>query len=154
MILAGDPLRLGAATAEKTLRVQSLAGSPLDWKGKLAQLATLPRAGVYAVRSEKETSYVAVRASEKEGRQQFIATGGALPALGKLAYSVKNFGGGDALVSEFKRLEKSLDLSPLLLLLALLALAAEGWLANPLPLKARLSAGTKTVSKEENVAAR
>ena len=152
-LTAGESLRF-ALPADTAVQVQSLGGSPLDWKGKLAQLATLPRAGVYAVRSEKETSYVAVRASEKEGRQQFIATGGALPALGKLAYSVKNFGGGDALVSEFKRLEKSLDLSPLLLLLALLALAAEGWLANPLPLKARLSAGTKTVSKEENVAAR
>ena len=51
-------------------------------------------------------------------------------------------------------LEKSLDLSPLLLLLALLALAAEGWLANPLPLKAKLSAGVKIFSKEENAAVR
>ena len=44
-------------------------------------------------------------------------------------------------MSEFKRLEKSLDLSPLLLLLALLALAAEGWLANPVPQKSRTAPG-------------
>jgi len=151
-LIAGEPLRL-ALPADTAVQVQSLGGSPLDWKGKLSQLATLPRSGVYAVRSENETSYVAVRSSEKEGRQQFIS-GDSLPALGKLAYSVKNFGGGDALVSEFKRLEKSLDLSPLLLLLALLVLAAEGWLANPPPLKAKSSSGAKTFSKEENVAAR
>ena len=134
-LTAGEPLRF-QLPADTPVRVQSLGGSPLDWKGKLSQLATLPRSGVYAVRSERDTSYVAVRSSDKEGRQQFIANG-ALPALGQLAYTVKDFSGGDALVSEFKRLEKSLDLSPLLLLLALLALAAEGWLANPLPLKAR-----------------
>jgi len=151
-LVAGEPLRL-ALPADTAVQLQSLGGSPLDWKGRLSQLATLPRSGVYSVRSEKETSYVAVRSSEKEGRQQFIS-GGSLPALGKLAYAVKNFSGGDALVSEFKRLEKSLDLSPLLLLLALLALAAEGWLANPLPLKAGTSAGAKTFSKEENAAVR
>jgi hypothetical protein len=151
-LAAGEPLRL-ALPADTAVQVQSLGGSPLDWKGKLSQLATLPRSGVYAVRSENETSYVAVRSSEKEGRQQFISDG-SLPALGRLAYSLKDFSGGDSLVSEFKRLEKSLDLSPLLLLLALLALAAEGWLANPLPLKAKLSAGVKIFSKEENAAVR
>ncbi len=139
-LTAGEPLRF-PLPADTPVQVQSLGGSPLDWKGKLSQLVTLPRSGVYAVRSEKDTSYVAVRSSDKEGRQQFIANG-ALPALGKLAYTVKDFSGGDALVSEFKRLEKSLDLSPLLLLLALLALAAEGWLANPLPLKARAASAT------------
>ena len=152
VLAAGEPLRLPLPPAD-SVQVQSLGGSPLDWKGKVAQLATLPRSGVYAVHSERETSYVAVRASEKEGRQQFIASG-ALPALGKLVYSVKNFSGSDSLLAEFERLEKSLDLSPLLLLLALLALVTEGWLANPLPLKARTPAGAKTFSKEENVARR
>ena len=151
-LAAGEPLRL-ALPADTAVQVQSLGGSPLDWKGRLSQLATLPRSGVYSVRSENETSYVAVRSSDKEGRQQFISAD-SLPALGKLAYVVKDFSGGDSLVSEFKRLEKSFDLSPLLLLLALLALAAEGWLANPLPLKAKSSADAKTFSKEENVAVR
>jgi len=145
-LTAGEPLRI-PLPADTAVQVQSLGGSPLDWKGKLSQLATLPRSGVYAVRSDKDTSYVAVRSSDKEGRQQFVANG-ALPALGKLAYTVKDFSGGDALVSEFKRLEKSLDLSPWLLLLALLALAAEGWLANPLPLKARAAAGASTFAKQ------
>ncbi len=151
-LVAGEPLRLASSFGEN-IEVQSLGGSPLDWKGKLAQLATLPRAGVYAVRGETETSYVATRSSEKEGRQSFIS-GDTLPALGSLAYAVKDFSGGESLVSEFRRLEKSLDLSPFLLLLALAALAAEGWLANPPPLKAKSAAKLKPVFEEKNAAAR
>ncbi len=151
-LVAGEPLRL-RLPAKDPLQVQSLGGSPLDWKGTPAQFATLPRSGVYAARGEKETIYVAVRASEKEGRQTFIA-GDALPALGSLAYSVKDFSGGESLVSEFRRLEKSFDLSPLLLLLALAALAAEGWLANPPPLKAKLVTKSKPDLEEENVVTR
>ena len=113
----------------------------------------MPRSGVYAVRSETDTSYITVRSAENEGKQKFIASG-TLPAMGKLAYAVKNFTGSDSLLAEFERLEKSLDLAPLLLLLALLMLATEGWLANPLPLKAGTSAAGKTILKEENVARR
>ena len=145
-LVAGEALRL-TEPPETLIQIQSLGGSPLDWKGKVSQVNSLPRAGVYAVRSERETRYVTVRASEKEGRQTFIDKE-VLPALGTLSYAVNDFRGGDALVSEFQRLEKSLDLSPLLLLLTLLALAAEGWLANPLPLTARAAAPAKTFSPE------
>ncbi len=151
-LVAGEPLRL-ALPINDALQVQSLGGSPLDWKGTPAQLATLPRSGVYAARSEKETSYIAVRSSEKEGKQNFISSD-TLPALGSLAYVVKDFSGGESLVSEFRRLEKSLDLSPWLLLLALAALAAEGWLANPPPLKAKPAAKPKPVFEEKNVTVR
>lgn len=133
-LVAGDPLRL-AAPPNAPLRVQSLAGSPLDWKGLPAELHTLPRAGVYAVRHANDTTYVAVRSSEKEGRQKFLATD-SLPALGKLSYAVKGLESGEALVSEFRKMQKSLDLSWLLLLAAFAALGAEGWLANPLPMQA------------------
>jgi hypothetical protein len=106
----------------------------LDWKGPAARLATLPRSGIYTVRSGAETIYCAVRSSEKEGRQKFLA-GDALPALGKLSYAVRDLAGGQGLVSEFRKLEKSLDLGWLLLLLAFAAFFAEGWLANPLPMR-------------------
>ena len=145
-MVAGESLRL-TEPPETLIQIQSFGGSPLDWKGKVSQVNSLPRAGVYAVRSDRETSYVTVRASEKEGRQTFMAND-VMPALGSLTYSVKEFRGGDALVSEFQRLEKSLDLSPLLLVLTLLALAAEGWLANPLPLTAKAAAPAKTFSPE------
>jgi hypothetical protein len=134
-LVAGEPLRL-SLSQEAAIRVQSLAGSPLDWKGPAARLATLPRSGIYAVRSGDETVYWAVRSSEKEGRQRFLA-GAALPALGKLPYAVRNLAGEQGLVSEFRKLDKSLDLGWLLLLLAFAAFFAEGWLANPLPMKAK-----------------
>jgi hypothetical protein len=108
----------------------------LDWKGPAARLVTLPRSGIYTLRSGPETIYCAVRSSEKEGRLKFLA-GEPLPALGKLPYAVRDLAGGQELVSEFRKLEKSLDLSWLLLLLAFAAFVAEGWLANPLPIKAK-----------------
>ncbi|HTV42410.1 MAG TPA: BatA domain-containing protein [Candidatus Sulfotelmatobacter sp.] len=151
-LVAGEPLRPLLPRAGDIV-VQSLGGSPLDWKGQPAQLATLPRSGVYAMRAGNQASYVAVRSSEKEGRQEFI-TANSLPALGRLAYTVKNFGGAASLAAEVLRLEKSLDLAPLLLLLALAALAAEGWLANPPPLKPRPLSAAKTLSPETHVAAR
>jgi hypothetical protein len=134
-LTAGEPLQLGGPDTA-AIQVRSLGGSPLDWKGKAEQLPSLPRSGVYAVRNDGRTTYVTVQSSEKEGEQRFI-TGNSLPALGKLAYAVKDFTGGESLISEFHRLEKSLDLSPLLLLLALAALLGEGWLANPPPIKNR-----------------
>lgn len=151
-LVAGEPLRL-TTPADQGLEVKSLGGSPLDWKGLAAQLPTLPRPGIYLVRGAGATNAVAVRSSEKEGHQSFI-TSDKLPALGTLAYAVNDFQGGEALVSEFHRLEKSLDLSPLLLLLALLALAAEGWLANPPPLRAKSAAIPQSTLKEESVGSR
>ena len=134
-LVAGEPLHAGFPEAN-TLQVQSLAGSALDWKGKQADLPTLPRSGIYAVRSGGETVYVAVRCADKEGRQKFLA-GSLVPGLGNLAYRVVEFTGSEALISELKSLEKSLDLGPVLLALALLCLLAEGWLANPPPIQAR-----------------
>lgn len=134
-LVAGEPLRL-SVPREAAIQARSLAGRPLDWKGPAARLVTLPRSGIYTVHSGAETTYWAVRSSEKEGRQKFLASD-ALPALGKLAYAVRDLASGQELVSEFRKLEKSLDLSWLLLLLAFAALFAEGWLANPLPMKAK-----------------
>ena len=151
-LVAGEPLHL-ATPADKSIEVQSLGGSPLDWNGLAAQLPTLPRAGFYVMRGAGATNCVAVRASEKEGHQSFI-TGDKLPALGTLAYAVNDYKDGQTLASEFHRLEKSFDLSPLLLLLALLALAAEGLLANPPPMRARPAAKPQSDLKEETVGIR
>ena len=133
-LVAGETLRLGAPE-NAALQVQALAGSPWDWKGSPARLPTLPRAGVYTVRWGSEAACVTVQGAEKEGERKFLATD-TVPALGRLAYAVKDLAGAEGLVSEFRRFEKALDLSWLLLLLALAALVAEGWLANPLPLQA------------------
>jgi len=133
-VVAGEPIRLGFPDAS-SLRVQSLAGSPLDWKGKPADLPSLPRAGVYAVHAGDATLYVAVRSAEKEGHQKFLG-GSSVPGLGNLAYRVVDYTGSEAMLSELKSLEKSLDLGPILLGLAFLCLLLEGWLANPPPIQA------------------
>ncbi len=114
------------------LHIQTVTGSPMDWKGK--PLPAFPRSGVYAVRAEGQTTYVSVRSSDKEGHQKFITTD-RLPALGNLAFTVKNFSGSEALSAEYQKLGKSLDLVLPALLLAFMAFLTEGWLANPPPNK-------------------
>jgi hypothetical protein len=136
-VVAGDPFRAGTNDTEM-LQVQSLGGSPMDWKGKVGQFTTFPRVGVYTARLGQETRWIAVRSADQEGRRKFIASD-TVPALGQLNYSVENFAGGEAVRSEFRKLGRSLDLSAALLLLALGCLAGEGWLANPSPLKSRPS---------------
>ncbi|MGA2175915.1 MAG: BatA domain-containing protein [Verrucomicrobiota bacterium] len=137
-LVAGDQLT-GMPGDADLLVVQSLGGSPLDWKGPAGQFTTFPRVGVYALRLGKETRWVAVRSSEKEGRRKFIA-GDTLPALGNLPYSVDTVSGSESVRSSFRRQERSLDLSLPALLLAFACLALEGWLANPPPLKPRPAA--------------
>jgi hypothetical protein len=137
-LVAGDPLP-GKPGDTDSLVVQSLGGSPLDWKGQAGQFTTFPRVGVYALHLGQETRWVGVRSSEKEGRRKFIA-GDTLAALGNLPYSVDSFSGSESLRSNFRREEKSLDLSLPALLLALACLALEGWLANPPPVKPRTAA--------------
>jgi hypothetical protein len=148
-LVAGDPLT-GLPAGTDSLVVQSLGGSPLDWKGQAGQFPTFPRVGVYSLRlgqgqaqgdgQGQETRWVAVRSSEKEGRRKFIA-GDTLAALGNLPYSVDSISGSASVRSKFSRQERSLDLSLPLLLLAFAPLVLEGWLANPPPLKPRPAAG-------------
>lgn len=135
--LAGEALRLAPADAG-ALRVQSLGGGPLDWQGSAAELPALPRAGFYAVRAGGTTEFVAARAADREARQTFL-TSDTLPALGPLNYAVRDLGDSDAVAASLNVQEKSLDLSLPLLLLALLCLAVEGWLANPVPMKPRMA---------------
>ena len=131
-LVAGEPWRQNPAQPGE-LHVQSLTGGPLDWKGRRADLATFPRAGVYTVQAGTNLAHVAVRASDKEGRQQFI-TGDELPALGKLAYTVTTESGRGTRPAGTAA-GKSLNLSLPFLLLAVLAFWLEGWLANPGPVK-------------------
>jgi hypothetical protein len=137
-LVAGEPLA-GMPGGAETLAVQSLGGSPLDWKGLAGQFATFPRVGVYALRMGRQTNWVAVRSSEKEGRRKFIA-GGTVAALGNLPYAVDSLSGSAGARPDFRRQERSLDLSLPLLLLAFASLALEGWLANPPAMKPRPAA--------------
>jgi len=137
-LVAGDPLT-GLPGGAAALVVQSLGGSPLDWKGPAGQFTTFPRVGVYALHLGQETRWVAVRSSEKEGRRKFIS-GDTLAALGNLPYAVDSLSGSGNAPSQFRQQERSLDLSLPMLLLAFACLGLEGWLANPPPMKPRAAA--------------
>jgi hypothetical protein len=132
-LVAGEPLT-GLPGGADLIEVQSLGGSPLDWKGQEGRFTTFPRVGVYALKIGGETRWVGVRSSEKEGRRKFI-TSDTLAALGTLPYSVDNLSGSRSVRAQFSREERSLDLSLPLLLLAFACLALESWLANPPPMK-------------------
>jgi len=137
-LVAGEPLT-GMPGGADSLEVQSLGGSPLDWKGPAGQFTTFPRVGVYALHLGQETRWVGVRSSAKEGRRKFI-TGNTVAALGNLPYSVDNLSGSQSVRPQFDRQERSLELSLPLLLLAFSCLALEGWLANPPPMKLQAGA--------------
>jgi hypothetical protein len=130
-LVAGDRETSGAAVP---IHIRSLAGSPLDWKGNAADAPAFPRAGVYAIEENGRTSYVAVRASDREGNWKFV-TGDTLPALGGLKHTVRTYKTPESLAREVRVINRGADWYLPLLLLALGVLLIEGWLANQPPRK-------------------
>ena len=94
----------------------------------------LARSGVYAVRSGTNLVYVAVRSSDKEGDRNFL-TGDRLPALGSLHAVVRDFTDVETIAAQARQTQTALELFFTFLVLAMLCLAVEGWLANPPPRK-------------------
>jgi hypothetical protein len=134
-LTAGEPLKEGRRF-QGDLRIQSLAGGPLDWKGPAADFPNFTRAGVYRVQAGSESVQVAVRSSDREGRQRFLA-GDTVPALGKLDYRVTSSPAGAAGAAAAARLGKRVHLRLPLLLGAASLFLLEGWLANPAPVARR-----------------
>jgi hypothetical protein len=130
-LVAGDRETSGAAVP---IHIRSLAGSPLDWKGAAATAPAFPRAGVYAVEENGRTTYVSIRASDREGNWKFV-TGDALPALGGLKHTVRTYTTPESLAREAHVINRGADWYLPLFLLALAALLIEGWLANQPPRK-------------------
>ncbi len=126
------------------IEIRTVAGAVIEWKGEFNLRPAFPRSGIYAVQSGKQTSRVAVRASDLEAGRKFV-TGGSVPALAAVPHTVRVFVDQASLASEAKKMQTSLDLFLPLLLLAFACLAAEGILANQPPRKAG-SAQTATVT--------
>jgi hypothetical protein len=137
-LVAGDPLP-SALAPDVPVRVRSLGGSALDWKGRAGDLRTLPCAGVFALESPAAKPVLAVQAAEREGRRSFL-TGDRLPALGTLPYTLGDLGRTRPGSEPEARQPRSLDLALPLWLLALALVAAESALANPRPTPARRAA--------------
>jgi hypothetical protein len=128
-LVAGERPR-GIRAQGGEVEVLSLVGDPMDWKGKEQQIPGFPRAGVYLVTAGDNKYCLSVRASEKEGLERFVE-GPELPALGQIEHQILPYDEAGDFRQYHKGQARSVELFLLLLLLATLALLAEGWLGAP-----------------------
>jgi aerotolerance regulator-like protein/VWA domain-containing protein len=119
-----------AAAGTEEVKVVSLVGDTLDWEGPASQMPAFVKMGVYLIEGEKGKTCVSVRASDREGIEQYIEED-EVPIIGRLAHKVTPYEEGEDFSdfqerSAFAKVRFYLPL----LLLATLALLAEGLLAN------------------------
>ncbi|GAG15921.1 unnamed protein product, partial [marine sediment metagenome] len=118
------------------IKMLSLVGDSMDWKGKEQEIPAFPRTGVYLVTAGDNKYCISVRASEKEGLEKFVE-GSEVPALGQITHKILPFDERADFEQYHKGQARSVELFLLLLLLATLALLAEGWLGAPRLSRAR-----------------
>ncbi|MHC4242825.1 MAG: vWA domain-containing protein [Planctomycetota bacterium] len=133
-LVAGERPR-GIRAQSGEVEILSLVGDSMDWKGKEQDIPAFPRTGVYLVTADDKKYCISVRASEKEGLEQFVE-GSEVPALGQITHEILPFDEAGDFEQYHKGQARSVELFLPLLLLATLALLAEGWLGAP-----RLSKG-------------
>ena len=154
LLVAGERPR-GIRAQGGEVEVLSLVGDSMDWKGKEQEIPAFPRTGVYLVtaapegvlRSDKKYC-ISVRASEKEGLEKFVE-GSQMPALGQIVHKILPYDEAVDFEQYHKGLARSVELFLSLLLLATLALLAEGWLGAP-----RLSRARQEKTPEEKTLSR
>jgi len=109
--------------------LKSLAGSALDWQGDARDFAGFPRAGVYEIRQHDHVNWLATSGNADEAEPDFLPRA-PVPILRNLPHEVA------ALINEEDILQTELSQSSgtslyrWLVLVALLVLLAETWLAN------------------------
>jgi hypothetical protein len=128
-LVAGERPR-GIRTQDGEVEVLSLIGDSIDWKGKEQEIPAFPRTGVYLVTAGDNKYCISVRASEKEGLEKYIE-GSEVPALGQIAHQILPYDEAVDFEQYHKGQARSVELFLFLLLLATLALLAEGWLGAP-----------------------
>ena len=144
-LVAGERPR-GISAKGGEIEVLSLVGDSMDWKGREQEMPAFPRTGVYLVTAGDKKYCISVRASEKEGLEQFVE-GSEVAALGQIENKIIPFDEAADFEQYHKGQARSVELFLPLLLLATLALLAEGWLGAP-----RLSrAGQDKVQDTETV---
>ncbi len=128
-LVAGERPR-GIRAQGGEVEVLSLVGDSMDWKGKEQEIPAFPRPGVYLVTAGDNKYCISVRASEKEGLEKYIE-GPEVPALGQIAHQILPYDEAVDFEQYHKGQARSVELFLFLLLLATLALLAEGWLGAP-----------------------
>ena len=144
-LVAGERPR-GIRAQGGEVEVLSLVGDSMDWKGKEQEIPAFPRPGVYLITAGDNKYCISVRASEKEGLEKFVE-GSEVPAMGQMAHQILPYDEAVDFEQYHKGQARSVELFLFLLLLATLALLAEGWLGAP-----RLSrAGQEKTPEAETV---
>jgi von Willebrand factor type A domain/Aerotolerance regulator N-terminal len=133
------------ASVSGAVELVSLVGEPIDWKGDASDIPAFPRSGVYLLSASGEKHGIAVRPSGKEASFSFI-TGNNVEALGTVAHVVSPYDGSGDFDEMSGQQAKAINLYLFLLFLAMLALLAEGLLANP------SQSGKTRIKKPEAVA--
>jgi hypothetical protein len=128
-LVAGERPR-GIRAQGGEVEVLSLVGDSIDWKGKEQEIPAFPRTGVYLITAGDNKYCISVRASEKEGLEKYIE-GSEVPALGQIAHQILPYDEAVDFEQYHKGQARSVELFLFLLLLATLALLAEGWLGAP-----------------------
>lgn len=108
---------------------QGRDGNP--WKGQVNEMPAFSKPGVFLIKAGEKEYCVSVRSSEKEGLMQFIR-GSQVPTLERITHTVLDYDPTDDLQKYQYGHSRTFELFVPLVLLATLALLAEGWLANPI----------------------
>jgi len=148
-LVAGEYPR-GIDAGGQQVEVVSLMGDAAEWHGLPArentarmavphpgQVNDMPafsKPGVFLVKAGEKEYCVSVRSSEKEGLMQFIR-GSQVPALERITHTVLDYDPAEDLQKYQYGHSRTFELFVPLILLATLALLAEGWLANPIRAK-------------------
>ncbi len=153
-MVAGSRVRLGAPPGS-AVRVVAIAGAAEDWQGTVAADGTVPgfpRAGVYLVRAAGGASAAGAAGAtgaEADGARALISvradrgeaaaatTEGEIPALAGVASDQVVARSREALTRAWSARRGGQDLMPALVIAAILALFAEGLIANRPLLRAR-----------------
>jgi len=142
-LVAGESLK-GVNAGGQQVEVTSLIGGESGFDAQANGAPVFSKSGVYLVKAGSEEFCVSVRSSSKEGLTQFLQ-GSQVPAMQKIKHSIVDYNPADDLQKYHAGLSRTINLFLPLLLLATLALLAEGWLANPI--RARAEKSTRTVGK-------
>jgi len=129
-LVAGESPK-GINTDGQQVEVTCLVGDQTDFKGQAIDMPVFSKSGVYLVKAGNEEFCVSVRSSEKEGLMQFLQ-GTQVPAMEKITHSIVDYKPADDLQKYQVGQSRTFELFLPFILLATLALLAEGWLANPI----------------------
>jgi len=144
-LVAGESPK-GISAGHRQVEVTCLTGDETDFKGQKIDMPVFSKSGVYLVKAGNKEFCISVRSSPKEGLTQFLK-GSKVPAMEKITHSIVDYDPADDLQKYHAGQSRTFELFLSFVLLATLALLAEGWLANPI--RARAEKITRSESTQD-----